>query len=118
MRHTDAYRLERIIEIGDKLSQLIHDEGITPQEVLGSYKVQWTLTTPLYNIGEQVYCLSPELKQAHPELPWSGVAGLRHRLVHDYEGTNWRLVCAVVFDELPKFVEGVRALRAKLGSDT
>ena len=49
---------------------------------------QWAVTTPLYNIGEQVYKISEETKAQHPEIIWNVVSGLRHRLVHDYDGIN------------------------------
>lgn len=29
------------------------------------------------------------------------ISGLRHRLVHDYDGTNWNIIADVVFAELP-----------------
>ena len=37
-------------------------------------------------------------------------AGLRHRLVHDYDGTNWNIIAEVVFEELPVLVEQIGAL--------
>lgn len=106
----DRYRLERIVEIGDQLTRVIEAEGITEDSVLTDLKTQWLVTTPLYNIGEQAYCVSNELKARHGELPWSGVSGLRHRLVHDYEGTNWRLICSILFREMPEFLAGVRRI--------
>ena len=27
----------------------------------------------------------------------------RHRLVHDYEDTNWSIICDIIFDVLPEF---------------
>ncbi|WP_092994529.1 HepT-like ribonuclease domain-containing protein [Sarcina sp. DSM 11001] len=41
---------------------------------------------------------------------WAMIAGLRHRLVHDYDGTNWNIIVAVVFDELPVFVNQIEKL--------
>ena len=38
------------------------------------------------------------------------IAGLRHRLVHDYDGTNWNIIAEVVFEELPVLVEQIGAL--------
>ena len=64
------------------------------------------VTTPLYNIGEQVYQLSNELKQAHTEQPWNMVAGLRHRLVHDYDGINWSIIVEVLFQDMDPFCGG------------
>ena len=46
----------------------------------------------------------------NPDIPWSQIAGLRHRLVHNYEGTNWSIVAAVVFDELETFIRQIEAM--------
>lgn len=35
------------------------------------------------------------------------VAGLRHRLVHDYEGINWSIISEVVFEDMEPFVQAV-----------
>ena len=71
---------------------------------------QWAVTTPLYNIGEQVYKISNELKKENSEIPWSVVSGLRHRLVHDYEGINLTIIVEVVFDEMGKFIDSIQKL--------
>lgn len=64
----------------------------------------------MYNIGEQVYKISNELKKENSEIPWSVVSGLRHRLVHDYEGINWTIIVEVVFDEMGKFIDSIQKL--------
>lgn len=89
MSKTDEYRLARIVEIGEQLAGVIRDDGITENDILHDLHTQWLVTTPPYNIGEQAYYISREFKTRHAEVPWSAVAGMRHRLVHDYEGTNW-----------------------------
>ena len=65
--------------------------------------MRWTLTTPLYNIGEHVYNLTADFKKAHSEIPWSKISGLRHRLVHDYDDTNWDIVNDIIFKVIPEF---------------
>lgn len=32
------------------------------------------------------------------------IVGLRHRLVHDYDGTNWNIIVEVVFEEIPALI--------------
>lgn len=64
----------------------------------------------MYNIGEQVYKISNELKKENPEIPRSMVSGLRHRLVHDYEEINWTIIVEVVFDEMGKFIDSIQKL--------
>ena len=72
--------------------------------------MQWAVTTPLYNIGEQVYKISDEMKRQNPQIIWSVVSGLRHRLVHDYDGINWSIIVEVIFDEMDDFVESIKSL--------
>ena len=88
MKYTDQQRLKKIVSTGEKLLQYLDENQISEQQILTDYTVQWTVTTPLSNIGEQVYHLSEELKGEYPEVGWNKISGLRHRLVHDYEGTN------------------------------
>ena len=58
----------------------------------------------------QVYMISPKFKKANPDIPWSLVSGLRHRLVHDYDGINWSIIVDVVFEEMDDFVNSIEKL--------
>ena len=71
------------------------------------------MTTPLYNIGEHSYNISDEFKQQHNDIEWNMIAGLRHRLVHDYDGTNWNIIVDVVFDEIPILIEKIKEIRTR-----
>ena len=110
MKYTDVQRVRKICEYAEKLLNYIKKNGITKENLLDDYALQWLVTTPLYNIGEQVYSLSGEYKQAHSDIPWAMVSGLRHRLVHNYDGTNWNIIVEVVFDELPLLLEQLKPL--------
>ncbi|MBA3847225.1 MAG: DUF86 domain-containing protein [Planctomycetes bacterium] len=37
-------------------------------------------------VGEAAWKMSKGVKAAHPEVPWPLIAGMRHKLVHDYGG--------------------------------
>ena len=39
--------------------------------------------------------------EAHPEIPWNELYGLRNRIVHDYEGVNLLLVWQILSDDIP-----------------
>ena len=110
MSKPDLERLKKIVRTWEAAEAQIAARDITREKLLEDEFSQWALTTPLYNIGEQVYKLSPELKVSYPDLPWSIVSGLRHRLVHDYEGINWSIIVEVIFDEMPGFVESIRKI--------
>jgi len=65
----------------------------------------------LYNIGEHVYYLSDEFKDKHKDISWNLISGLRHRLVHDYEGTNWNVICDVIFEDLTVFLNQIEMIK-------
>ncbi len=104
MRYSDEQRIKKIYEYATRLQQYIVDKGITKEALLSDYSLQWLVTTPLYNIGEHAYNLSQEYKTEHSEVPWTMIVGLRHRLVHDYDGTNWNIIVEVVFEEIPALI--------------
>lgn len=110
MKKSDTERLKKIISTWESLQRQLKARNITQEQLLDDEFAQWAVTTPVYNIGEQVYQLTPELKAAHPEIPWSMIAGLRHRLVHDYEGINWTIIVGVIYEEMDPFVEEVRRI--------
>lgn len=106
----DECRLRRICELGNQLSRVIAERNITRDDILNDLETQWLITTPLLNIGEQTNRISRELAEQHPEIPWAEISGLRHRLAHDYEDTNWTMIVEVVFDELPAFIRQIEEL--------
>ena len=114
MKKTDTERLKKIIALWDALHHEIRERGITEEMLLDDQFSQWAVTTPIYNIGEQVYQLSPDFKKAYPDVPWSVVSGLRHRLVHDYDGINWSLIAEVIFRDMAPFVQQVDQLLSTL----
>ncbi len=110
MKKPDRERIRKILETWDALQAQLDERGITGEQLLRDEFLQWAVTTPLYNIGEQVYLIGAELKARYPDVPWSAVAGLRHRLVHDYEGINWSIIVEVIFDEMPGFIASLREI--------
>lgn len=110
MKYSDNQRIQKIYENAEKLQNYINEHGITRDDLLNDYAMQWLVTTPLYNIGEHVYYLSDEYKTAHPEIQWFMIAGLRHRLVHDYDGTNWNIIADVILEELPVLINQIKEL--------
>ena len=115
MNKPDIERIKKILDTWQSLSGQMKDHKITRDVLMEDEFAQWAVTTPLYNIGEQVYRLSKELKNCYPEIPWSAVAGIRHRLVHDYEGVNWSIIVEVLYDEMPNFITSVEQVFQEMG---
>lgn len=110
MKYSEKQRIKRIYENAVKLQEYIVSNDIKKKDLLTEVPLQWLVTTPLYNIGEHVYNLSCEYKEAHSDIQWAMISGLRHRLVHDYDGTNWNIIADVVFEEMPILIKELEKL--------
>lgn len=114
MKKTDKERLKKIVDIWEELSEQMRQREITKELLMNDEFSQWAVTTPLYNIGEQVYQLGKELKERYPEQPWNKISGLRHRLIHDYDGINWTIIVDVIFNEMEPFVNAVKQILTEI----
>jgi uncharacterized protein with HEPN domain len=68
---------------------------------LGDTMVQDAVVRNIEVIGEAVKQLSPELRDAHPDVPWKAIAGMRDRLIHGYDTVNFALVWEAVERHVP-----------------
>ena len=60
-------------------------------------------------LGEACRGVSPELREAHPEILWRQIIAFRNVVIHEYFGIDLELVWAIV-------VEHIATLRAQLNS--
>ena len=110
MKYSDQQRIQKIYDNAVKLYEYIRENHISKEDLIKEFSLQWLVTTPLYNIGEHVYNLSKDYKKSHNEIQWAMIAGVRHRLVHDYDGTNWNIIADVVFEELPILIRQLKKI--------
>ncbi len=110
MKYSDTQRINKILDYAEKLMQFLKETGLNRESLVNDYKLQWAVTTPLYNIGEHVYFLSNEYKDAHSDIDWHMISGLRHRLVHDYDDTSWEIIAEIVFDDIPLLIEQLKKI--------
>lgn len=61
-------------------------------------------------VGESAWRMSREFKAAHPDIPWQDMAGMRHRIVHDYPDVDPDIVWRVVTHELPRLLTKFESL--------
>jgi uncharacterized protein with HEPN domain len=61
-------------------------------------------------IGEAARGVSDELKQAHPEIAWPAIVGMRHHLVHGYFRVITEEVWSVVARDIPELIRLIEPL--------
>jgi len=61
-------------------------------------------------IGEAAGKVSEEYQQEHPAIPWAGIIGMRHRLVHDYFNIILEKVWDVIEKDIPELIHNLEPL--------
>lgn len=72
-------------------------------------KTQDAVMRNLQIIGEASKKISAEMRDAHTDVPWKNMTGMRDRVVHDYFGVSLDIVWDVVANHLPALRGGCPA---------
>lgn len=70
--------------------------------------IQTWIVHHLQLIGEASRAISDAFRDAHSEIPWHEIVGMRNILVHHYFGVDKNVVWSVVENDLPPIEASVR----------
>jgi uncharacterized protein with HEPN domain len=73
-------------------------------------KLQLALVHAIQNVGEAARRVSRAFTNAHPEIPWIDIIGMRHKLVHDYFAMNLDIVWIAATESVPQLLEQLESL--------
>jgi uncharacterized protein with HEPN domain len=73
-------------------------------------KSQYAVIRCLEIIGEAAKRIPEEFRQAHPDIPWKSMAGMRDRLIHGYDVVDIEIVWVTVRDTIPAILQKVARL--------
>jgi uncharacterized protein with HEPN domain len=107
----DAGRLRDVLVYGEKVQAMVGN--LSQQAFLADTKTFFAVCYGIQVVGEAAWKLSNTVRKANTAIPWPLIAGMRHRLVHDYGRTDEMVVYQVATVHLPKFMEQVRAILAQ-----
>lgn len=66
-------------------------------------------------MGEAVKNLPADLRAAHPDVPWTQIAGMTDKVIHDYMGVDYELVWTVATEMLGPLRDQIRDILDGLG---
>ena len=82
-------------------------EGMDRPAFLSDLKTQSATHHQLLILGEAVKRLSPEFREGHPELPWRMMAGMRDKLIHQYDAVDLDEVWRTLTGDLPPLIQAM-----------
>lgn len=107
MQRDQAYLLDILIAARQALRFL---EGMTWEAFKQSELHQSAVMRPLEIIGEAARRVSEQTREAHPEIPWAQMIGLRNRLIHEYFRIDLRTVWETVQNDLRRLIALIEPL--------
>lgn len=106
-RRDAALLLDMLLAAEDALGFVV---GMDQAAFLASPLHQSAVIRQITIIGEAANRVSQGFQAAHPEIAWSNIIGMRHRLVHGYDEVRLDQVWAVVQRHLPELAATLRPL--------
>ena len=99
-RRDSALLLEDVTVSIEKIERYMH--GLTMDSFKTDEKTVDAVVRNLEIIGEAVRQIPSEFKEKNSNVPWSQIAGLRNRIVHDYFGLDIEMIWHIVTSDLPE----------------
>ena len=105
MHVDDETRLKHIREAALEALEMVRDA--TREDLDTDRKLSLAVVRLLEIIGEAANGLSSEFKLSRTDLPWTGIIGMRNRLIHGYFDLNLDIVWQTIQEDLPFLLENL-----------
>lgn len=88
-------------------------DGLSKEDFLQDKRTQQAVVMSLIIIGEaatKVMDRHADFSQAHPEVPWRSMRGMRNRIAHGYFEINLEMVWDTIKVALPDLLDRLKSL--------
>jgi uncharacterized protein with HEPN domain len=99
-----GHMLDTVQQISGKV------KGISRSEFDADENLRLALAHLIQTLGESARRISTAYQEAHQQIPWKKIIGMRHKVVHDYLHVDFDIVWDVVTVNLPSLVEELQKI--------
>lgn len=99
MKRKSSFYIKDILDAIDKIEQFT--SGMDYLGFANDDKTSSAVIRKIEVIGEAVKQLSSEIKERHPEIPWSSMAKARDKIIHFYHGVDYEIIWQIITEDLP-----------------
>jgi len=98
MQRSDLERVgDMLTEIDDAIELV---QGYDVRSFLDDRRTCKAVAFSIQIMGEAAEGISLRFKADHPEVDWASIVGMRHRIAHGYGAVSFKIVWAVVQEDL------------------
>ena len=102
---------ERIEDILEAIVEIqAFTESISLEQIRDDQRTVKAVSLNFVVIGEVAARIPDNVVNAHPEIAWNLIRGMRNRLVHDYFSIDAEIVWDTVQNDLPPLIEPFKRL--------
>lgn len=100
-----------LLQITEEISlTLTLTSGLDRHSFLEDVRTELAVRHQIMIIGKTVKHLSDSFREAHAEIPWSEIASMRDRLIHEYDNVDRDMVWDAVEHDMPLLLEFARSI--------
>jgi len=104
----DKLLIEDILQAGEKIQR--YTRNMSCDEFLRDEKTKDAVARNFEIIGEAASNIPEHIKNRNTNVEWKRIIGLRNRIVHEYFGIDYRIVWAIIQNQMPNFLEQIRSI--------
>lgn len=95
-----------------RYAQLIlgFSQGMDEAQLATDTRTQAAILYYIAVIGEAVKRLSTDFRQQHPGIPWIAIAGMRDKVIHQYDRVRLDVVWNTVQQDIPELLRLITPL--------
>lgn len=101
MRRDDARLLDMLLAAREAAT---FAGGLTFEDFQCNRMAQLAILKAIEIVGEAASGIGAETKDAHPEIPWSEIIGMRNRIVHAYFNIDMKRAWDTVRRDIPRLI--------------
>ena len=102
------FYVQDMLDFGEKV--LSYTEGLDEGAFVANALVYDATLRNIQLIGEAATHVPVEVREAHADIPWRAIVGVRNRLAHSYLHISDSIIWSIVQDAIPEMLPKLRSL--------
>jgi len=108
MRKDDLIRVRHMLEAAGEA--VLFTRNRTRKDLDDDRMLTLSIVKSVELIGEAATRISKEVRETHPEIPWTDIVAMRNRLIHVYFDIDLDRVWDTVTDDLPPLISALEKM--------